>query len=132
MRRTLERITLAGLGLVALSGLALVAPLHTAAAVAVSGSPPRITLVSAGKAPRAPLRLTLSSGAVTQTTMEFSETIKQTVDGTPSNSVSIPPIDMVILSTVQSLTPEGNAQVGYAYDSISVVDDGTTTADARA
>lgn len=132
MRRSLERIVLAGIGLVSLSGVALVAALDVPVAVAASGSSPRVTLVSAGKSPRAPLRLALTSGTVTQATMELSESIKQTIDGTPNTSISIPPIDMAILSTVQSVTPEGNAHVGYSYDSVRVVDDGTMTADARA
>ena len=131
MRRSLHRVTVAVIAFVSLSGFVLVSALDVPVAAAASGASPRVTLVSSGNSPRSPLRLALTEGTVTQATMEFSESIKQSLDGKPTTAVTTPPIQVVLESTVGPVSSEGNAQVSYAYRDVTVVDDGSTSATRR-
>jgi hypothetical protein len=96
---------------------------------ASSGSgAPRVTLKSAGAAPRSPMRLTLTSDTSTAATMQFSESIDQSLDGTPTNSVDVPPIRFVVHTNVGTVEANGNAPIDYSYSDVGVVDDGSLSA----
>ena len=64
--------------------------------------------------------------------MEFSQSIKQSFDGTPSNAVDLPPTIFVFHMTADSVAPNGDAQISYSYSDIEVVDDGSLGTAERA
>ena len=64
--------------------------------------------------------------------MEFSQSIKQSVDGTPTNAVDLPPTLFVLHATAGSVAPNGDAQISYSYSDIEVVDDGSLGTAERA
>ena len=101
-------------------------------AVAASSGPARVTLLSAGASPRSPLRLAITQGAATSASMEFSQSIKQSFDGTPTNAVDLPPTNFVLHATADSVAPNGDAQISYSYSDIEVVDDGSLGTAERA
>ena len=101
-------------------------------AVAASSGPERVTLLSAGASPRSPLRLAITQGAATSASMEFSQSIKQSFDGSPTNAVDLPPTTFVLHMTAGSVAPNGDAQISYTYSDIEVVDDGSLGTAERA
>lgn len=102
------------------------------AEAAVPGSAaPRVTLKSAGAAPRSPIRLILTSGATTAATMELTESVDQSLDGKSVNSVHLPPIRLILHTTLGSVAADGGAPVDYSYSDVSVVDDGSVSAAQR-
>ncbi len=98
--------------------------------VTAGSSTPRVVLVTAGKAPRSPLRLAVTAGTRTQATVELTESIKQSIGG-QNNSADVPPIHLGMQTTIGSVAPNGNAQVSYRYSDVGLVDDGTLTAAQR-
>src|SRR5262249_43831179 len=96
-----------------------------------SAAAPRVTLTSAGAAPRSPLRLTLASGSKSAATLQFSESVDQSLAGTPTSSVKIPPIRFVLHTNVGSVAADGSAPINYSYSDVSVVDDGSISAAQR-
>jgi hypothetical protein len=92
---------------------------------------PRVTLESPGAAPRSPLRLTLTSGSNTAATMEFSESADQSLGGTPTNSVHVPPIRFVLHTKLGTVAGDGSAPIDYSYSDVSVVDDGSVSGAQR-
>jgi hypothetical protein len=111
----------------------LAAPVAAAPARAASSgsATTRVTLKSPGAAPRSPLRLTLASGSTTGATMEFSESVDQSLNGTPTNSVHLPPIRFVLHTKLASVAANGSAPIDYSYSDVSVVDDGSVSAAQR-
>ena len=92
----------------------------------------RTTLITAGRAPRSPLRLALTKGSVSDVTMEMTQSIEQSLDGKSTNSVQTPPISFGTQTTVDAVAADGNAQITSSYHDIAVVDDGSFTAAQRA
>jgi hypothetical protein len=115
--------------LVALAGGALTA--SVARSGAASAVVPKITLVSAGKAPLAPLRLGLSPG-IAHGLMEFRQEIHQLLDGSPGTDVTTPPIRIPVDASVTAVSAKGDASVSTGYGEATVVDDGSVGADGRA
>jgi len=113
--------------------VAIVIPLAAAPARAASSraATPRVTLQSPGAAPRSPLRLTLTSGSTTAATLEFSESVDQSLGGTPTSSVHLPPIRFVLHTKLGSVAGDGRAPIDYSYSDVSVVDDGSVPAAQR-
>lgn len=95
-------------------------------------SPAPVVLLGAGTAPRAPLRLDLTSGSASHTEMELPESLRQVVDGQVAGSVSTPPIRLPIDAQVSGVSKDGVARVESSYGEVVVVDDGTVRPDAQA
>ena len=110
--------------LVIVGGLAGIVAGEGRAVAAGSGSA-RVTLLSKGASPRSPLRLAITAGAATSASMEFSQSIEQSVDGTPTNAVDLPPTQLLVHVTAGSVSPDGDAQISSSYSDIKVVDDGS-------
>src|SRR6185436_13175240 len=96
-----------------------------AGAAAVEGT--RTTLISAGSAPRSPLRLALTKGSLSDVTMVMKQSIEQSLDGKSTNSVQTPPISFGMQTVVDAVAADGNAQITSSYHDIAVVDDGSFT-----
>jgi hypothetical protein len=111
--------------LVALFALGALLVTSPAASVASGGTPARVTLKSPGAAPRSPLRLTLASDTSTAATIEFSQSIDQSLDGMPTNSIDVPPIRFVVHTSVGAVAANGDAPIDYSYSDVSGVDDGS-------
>jgi hypothetical protein len=94
-------------------------------AVAAGSGSARVTLLSKGASPRSPLRLAITAGAATSASMEFSQSIEQSVDGTPTNAVDLPPTQILVHVTAGSVSADGDAQISSSYSDIKVVDDGS-------
>ena len=101
-------------------------------AVAASSGAPRVTLISAGASPRSPLRLAITQGDATSASMEFSQSIEQSLDGTPTNSIDLPPTIFLLHVTADSVASNGDAQISFSYADIEVVDDGSLGTAERA
>jgi hypothetical protein len=85
----------------------------------------KVTLIAAGHAPRAPLRVTMTAGQTVQGAMEMTESVKQSLEGIPFNDVTTPPIRIIVHVNVASVAPNGDAQVSLSYSDVGVVDDGS-------
>ena len=92
---------------------------------------PRVTLLSAGKAPLAPLRLVLLPGT-SHGLVEFREELHQVLDGSPGTDVNTPPIRIPIDASVDAVSTKGDASVSTSYGDPTVVDDGSLDAESRA
>ena len=129
MRRTAWAIGCCVIG-AATASLTPLAFAPRAGAAAAEGT--RTTLITAGRAPRSPLRHALTKGSVSDVTMEMTQSIEQSLDGKSTNSVQTPPISFGTQTTVDAVAADGNAQITSSYHDIAVVDDGSFTAAQRA
>ncbi len=102
-----------------------------AAAAGADAAVPRVTMLSAGKAPLAPLRLVLAPGT-SHGLMEFREELHQIIDGSPRNDSNTPPIRIPIDASVEAVSAKGDASVSTNYGDPTVVDDGSLDANYRA
>ena len=119
MRCTVARSTLA-LGLL----VALVSPIASVPdAEAASG--PVVQVISAGNAPRSPLRIAVPDGASAQATMEMSESLRQSSGGSTINSVDTPPFTVGITTSAGAASPAGNIPISYRYSDVNVVNNGS-------
>ena len=92
---------------------------------------PRVTMLSAGKAPLTPLRLVLVPGK-SHGLVEFREELHQFLDGSPGTDVNTPPIRIPIDASVDAVSAKGDASVSTMYGDPTVVDDGSSDAESRA
>ena len=107
----------------AVCALALALPVATEQLAAADGTSARVTLIDAGAAPRAPMRLALVEGEVARRDLTFQQTVEQSIDGEPTGSVDVPPITMTLEQTVGSVAPDGVAELSYGYTAFAVADD---------
>ena len=99
-------------------------------AAAQSGPPtPTVEVLSAGKAPREPLRLVPPAGATQRSTMTVDFAIQQS--GVSSTSVNPPPVRATVETTLQGTTADGNLQVAFSYPSFDVLRGGDASASQR-
>lgn len=92
---------------------------------APAGDAPVVTLLEAGAKPQKKLRLALVKGATLRAALTLKFGIKLEVDGKPVPSNVIPPIRVDLGATINDIKDNGNAEVGFSYERIDVVDDGT-------
>ena len=97
-------------------------------AAAADADPARVVILSAGQAPRSPLRMTFTQGETVVTAMTTTQSLEQTIEGTPTNSVGAVTTTMTMTTTVDSVDANGDATISYGYSNVDVADDGTLSA----
>jgi hypothetical protein len=101
----------------------------TATAVAADDvTTARVSLISAGSSPRSALRLALTEGDVVRREMETTQHVEQSIDGQSTNAVNAPPIVMTLETTVDTVAPDGVAELSFAYTDVTITDDGSLDA----
>jgi hypothetical protein len=96
-------------------------------ATSATSARPEVSLLVAGSEPRAPLRLSLLAGTVSEGELVYSQTFGQTIDGKPGATASLPPFRFTLSTTVESIGADGNADVTSTYGDVQVVDDGSVS-----
>lgn len=86
---------------------------------------PVVELLEAGAEPRRKLRLALVEGATVRAALTLKLGFELEADGKPLPSNAVPPIRVDLGATVNDVEEDGDASVGFAYERIDVVDDGT-------
>ena len=105
-------------------GVVLVTPMPATSRAEAAGTT-KVTLLAPGKAPRSPLLLTMTEGTVVPGSIQFTESIEQSLDGVSLNSVAPPPMRIGLSVTVGPVAPNGDGRISYGYTGATVVDDGT-------
>jgi len=86
--------------------------------------PVQVELLEAGAEPRQELRLKVAEGSQQQVTMRVTMNLVQEIDGQARPPVVIPPVDLGLL--VQVGRQRGpNIHAEFAYQSVTIVDEGT-------
>lgn len=86
---------------------------------------PVVKLLEAGAEPRKKLRLALVEGSTVRAALTMKFGIQLEADGKPLPSSAIPPIRVDLGTTVNEVKDSGDARIGFAYERIEVVDDGS-------
>ena len=90
-----------------------------------TGDTPVVTLLDAGEEPQKKLRLALVKGATLRAALTLKFGFNLEVDGKPVPSNVIPPIRVDLGATINDIKDNGDAEVGFSYERIDVVDDGS-------
>ncbi|MEO7836642.1 MAG: hypothetical protein ABIS21_03245 [Acidimicrobiales bacterium] len=88
-------------------------------------SPPLVTLTEPGAEPRKRLRLALVEGSTLRAALTLKFGIELEADGKALPSTAVPALRVDLSATVAEVMDNGDARVGFAYERIEVVDDGT-------
>lgn len=86
---------------------------------------PVVKLLDAGADPQKKLRLALVKGATLRASLILKFGFELEAQGKPLPSNAIPPIRVDLGATVNDIEENGDAEVGFSYERIDVVDDGT-------
>jgi hypothetical protein len=81
---------------------------------------PKITLLTAGKAPRTEIRYALVQGASQQVTLGVNTSISQKVGDRPTVQGSTPQIDIDLSAAVAVVTADGAANLTFSFDAVHV------------
>ena len=138
-RTTLRRWAAVGLALAALAGAcsdddAAEAPTTPAGATSTTADPdggrvPTVNLLEAGAEPRRQLRLALVEGTVIRASLTVKFGLQLESQGKPLPATPIPPVRVDLGARVDKVSENGNATVGFGFERIDVVDDGSAPPD---
>lgn len=88
----------------------------------VVGGPPAVRLLDPGAAPLAPLRYRLAVGTMGRGTVELHLTMSISVNGQEMPMPGLPASRATVKTEVISVDADGNAHIGYAIETMEVMD----------